>query len=108
MGSSPATGPTPNKGYEAAGLQRLGLVIKQLEALVPMLGSGSEPGAAVLKALNSLAKFVPSGSVTPGAERTNIDRMAMQNAQNNRAMQQMRQGGGQPGGAPQMQPPKAA
>lgn len=67
-----------------------------------MLGSGSEPGAAVLKALNSLAKFVPSGSVTPGAERTNIDRMAMQNAQNNQAMQQMRQGGGQ--GAPQGMP----
>lgn len=99
MGSSPATGPTPNKGFEAAGLQRLGLVIKQLEALVPMLGSGSEAGGAVLKALNSLAKFVPSGSVTPGAERTNIDRMAMQNAQNNQAMQQMRQGQPQPGAA---------
>jgi hypothetical protein len=101
MGSSPATGPTPNKGFEAAGLQRLGIVIKQLEQLVPMFGAGSEPGKAVLEALNKLAKHVPSGSVTPGAERTNIDRMAMQNAQNNSAMQRMRQqqAGGQ-GGAP--------
>ena len=100
MGSSPATGPTPNKGFEAAGLQRLGIVIKQMEQLVPMLGAGSEPGKDVLKALNMLAKHVPSGSVTPGAERTNIDRMAMQNAQNNSAMQKMRQqaaGGPQPG-----------
>ena len=99
MGSTPATGPTPNKGFEAAGLQRLGLVVKQLEQLVPMFGSGSEPGKAVLEALNKLAKHVPSGAATPGAERTNIDRMAMQNAQNNSAMQQMRQqqaGGAQP------------
>jgi len=102
MGSSPATGPTPNKGFEAAGLQRLGLVVKQLEQLVPMFGSGSEPGKAVLEALNKLAKHVPSGAVTPGAERTNIDRMSMQNAQNNQAMQQMRkqQAGGGQGAAP--------
>lgn len=104
MGSSPATGPTPNKGFEAAGLQRLGIVIKQLEQLVPLLGAGSEPGKAVLEALGKLAKHVPSGSVTPGAERANIDRMAMQNSQNNAAMQKMRAqmaGGGapQPGAA---------
>ncbi len=99
MGSSPATGPTPNKGFEAAGLQRLGLVIKQLEQLVPLLGVSSDPGKAVLDALKTLSKYVPSGAVTPGAERTNIDRMGMQNAQNNTAMQQMRkQGGGAPGG----------
>jgi hypothetical protein len=102
MGSSPATGPTPNKGFEAAGLQRLGLIIKQLEQLVPQFGSASEPGKDVLKALNMLAKHVPSGASTPGAERTNIDRMSMQNTQNNHAMQQMRQqqaagGGQQPG-----------
>jgi hypothetical protein len=102
MGSSPATGPTPNRGFEAAGLQRLGLVIKQLEQLVPLLGAGSEPGKAVLDALRSLSKHIPSGSVTPGAERANIDRMAMQNAQSNQLMQRMRQQqaqGGQPGAA---------
>src|SRR5215472_3796487 len=91
MGSTPATGPTPNKGFEAAGLQRLGLVIKQLTDLLPQVGVGSDVGKDVLKALNSLAKHVPSGSSTPGAERTNIDRMAMQNSQNNAMMQKMRQ-----------------
>ena len=103
MGASPATGPTPNKGFEAAGLQRLGIVIKQLEQLVPLLGAGSEPGKAVLEALTKLAKHVPSGAATPGAERANIDRMAMQNAQNNSAMQRMKQqqaGGGQGAGPP--------
>ena len=104
MGSSPATGPTPNKGFEAAGLQRLGVVIKQLEQLIPMLGSGTPPGADVLKALNLLSKHVPAGSVTPAAEKTSIDRMAMQNSQNNQQMQALRQGG-QQGGA---QMPKAA
>lgn len=102
MGASPATGPTPNKGFEAAGLQRLGVVIKQLEQLVPMLGAGSEPGKAVLDALRSLSKHVPTGSVTPASERSNIDRMAMQNSQQNAMMQRMRQQqaqGGQPGAA---------
>src|SRR5262249_23325901 len=104
MGSSPATGPTPNKGFEAAGLQRLGLVIKQLTDLLPQVGVGSDVGKDVLKALNSLAKHVPSGSSTPGAERTNIERMAMANSQNNSMMQQLRQnaakgGGGAPGAA---------
>ncbi len=103
MGASPATGPTPNKGFEAAGLQRLGLAIKQLEQLIPMLGSGSPAGADVLKALNLLSKHVPAGSVTPAAEKTNIDRMAMANSQNNQQMQALRQG--QAGGAA---PPKAA
>ena len=91
MGASPATGPTPNKGFEAAGLQRLGLVIKQLEQLVPMLGAGSEPGKAVLEALGKLAKHVPSGSVTPGAERAGLEKAMMQNSQNNQAIQRMRQ-----------------
>jgi hypothetical protein len=106
MGSSPVTGPTPNKGFEAAGLQRLGLAIKQLEQLIPMLGSGSPAGADVLKALNMLSKHVPAGSVTPAAEKTNIDRMAMNNAQNNQQMQALRQGAA--GGAGPAAPPKAA
>lgn len=94
-------GPTPNKGMEAAGLQRLASVLKQLEELVPMFGSGTEPGQAVLKALNSLAKHVPPGSVTPASERSNIEQMAMRNTQANQSMQALRQGGGA-GGPPAM------
>ena len=112
FGSSPATGPTPNKGFEAAAAQRLGLVIKQLEELIPMAGATSEIGKACLDALNKLVKYVPPGSVNPAAAKNNIEQMAMKNAQNNQQMQAIKQqsaGGGQPGGQPGAQPqPQAA
>lgn len=104
FGTSPATGPTPNKGFEAAGLQQLGLVIRQLEKMIPMLGVASEPGKDVMKALNMLAKHVPPGAVTPAAEKNSIEKMSMQNTQQGQQMQQMRKAamGGQGGAAPGM------
>lgn len=112
MGSTPVVGATPNKGYEAAGLQKLGVIVKQLEPLLAMFGSSSEPGQAVLKAINSLSKYVPPGSVSPAQTKNVLDQAQMQNSQNNQQMmalrQRMQQGqGGQPGAAPQ-QPPRAA
>jgi hypothetical protein len=105
FGSTPATGSTPNKGYEAAGLQKLGVVVKQLESLLPEVGAGSDVGKAVLDALNKLVKFVPNGSVTPAAQKNSIEAQQRQMAQNNQQMQavqamrqKMAQGGGQPGG----------
>lgn len=89
FGASPATGPTPNKGFEAAAAQRLGLVIKQLEELVSMAGATSEIGQGVLKMLNIGVKLVPSGSVNPAAEKNNIEQMAMRNAQQNQQMKQL-------------------
>ena len=112
FGASPATGPTPNKGFEAAAAQRLGLVIKQLEELVSLAGATSEVGQAALKMLNIGVKLVPAGSVSPASAKNNIEQMAMKNAQQNQQMQalkQQQQGGqgGQPGAqAPQM--PRAA
>ena len=108
FGSTPATGSTPNKGYEAAGLQKLGVLVKQMETLLPEVGASSEVGQAVLKALNSLVKFVPAGSVTPAAQKNSIEAQQRNMAQNNQqmqAIQQMRQkmaqggGGQQPGAA---------
>jgi hypothetical protein len=106
MGVSPATGPTPNKGYEAAALQRIGLVIKQLTEILPLAGATSDLGKTILKSLDSLAKHVPSGSNTQASERNAIDQMAMKNAQSqqtNQALKQQSQPGGgqppQPGGA---------
>ena len=103
MGVSPATGPTPNKGYEAAALQRVGLVIKQLTEILPMAGATSDIGKTILDVLGKLAKHVPSGSNTQASERNAIDQMAMKNAQaaqTNKALQQPQGGGGQapPGG----------
>jgi hypothetical protein len=104
FGQTQATGATPNKGYEAAGLQKLGVVVKQLEALLPEVGAGSDIGKAVLESLNKLVKFVPAGSVTPAAQKNSIEAQQRQMAQGNQqmqAIQQMRakaaQGGGQPG-----------
>ena len=109
FGASPATGPTPNKGFEAAAAQRLGLVIKQLEELVSMAGATSEVGQAALKMLNIGVKLVPAGSVTPAAQKNQIESMAMKNAQQNQQMQALKQQrmGGEGGGAQQGQPPGA-
>jgi hypothetical protein len=105
FGQTPATGSTPNKGFEAAGLQKLGVVVKQLEGLVAELGSSSEPGQAVLKALSSLVKFVPAGSVTPAAQKNSIEAQMRQQAQGNQQMAALKQRAmqGQGGGQPQPQ-----
>ena len=71
------------------------MVIKQIEQLIPMLGSGSEVGKDVLKALNMLVKHVPAGGASPAAEKNNIEQMAMRNAQQSQQAGQMRQPGGQ-------------
>ncbi|HSV26170.1 MAG TPA: hypothetical protein VLJ17_24490 [Xanthobacteraceae bacterium] len=106
MGSSPVTQGTPNRGYEAAGLQRLGLVVKQLGELVPLLGPTSDAGVAVIDALRKLTKFVPSGSVTPAGERNQLQSQMEKNAQNNQQMQALRQSQQQQPGAGQ--PPARA
>ena len=107
LGVSSATGPTPNKGYEAAGRQKLSVVIRQLEQLVPLIGATSDIGKSVLKALNDLSKHIQPGEVTPAAERNSLESMAMQNQQNMGLMQQLKAAG--VGGAPTPgQPPAGA
>ena len=104
FGQTPATGATPNKGYEAAGLQELGVIVKQMEKILPQVGASSDVGKAVLDCLNKLVKFVPAGSVTPAAQKNSIEAQQRAMAQNNQqaqAVQAMRQKQGQPqGGQP--------
>ena len=110
FGSSPATGPTPNRGYEAAAAQKLGLVLKQLGEMIPLAGATSEMGMAIMDMIKKGSKFVPQGSVTPAAEKNQIDNMAMKNTQNNAQMQAImaqKQQGGAPG-APGPQPSQEA
>ena len=87
-------------------MQRVGMIIKQLTDLLPMAGATSEIGKSVLKCINDLAKHVPAGSVSPAAERNNIEQMAMRNAQQSQTMQSMKPQGGAGGG--QQQPGMAA
>lgn len=101
FGTTSAVGSTPNKGYEAAGLQKLGGVVKQLEVLLPEVGASSDIGKAVLDCLSKLTKFVPAGSQTPAAQKNNIEAQMRQQAQGNQqmqAIQQMRQQQAQPQG----------
>lgn len=82
-------------------MQRLGLVVQQLQEIVPQVGAGSDVGQAVLKALTSLSKFVPPGSVTPAGQKQQIEQMQMRQAQTNQQMQMLQQqraaqGQGQP------------
>ncbi len=87
-------------------MQKLGVVVKQLEGLIAELGATSEPGQAVLKALNSLVKFVPAGSVTPAAQKNSIEAQQRAHAQGNQQMQALKQRmmQGAPGGAGGQQP----
>lgn len=103
-GPNNATQPTVNNGEQAAAMAMLAPMVRQMEQILPRLGSGTEAGAALLKAISSLSKFAAPAESSPG--------IAMNAAQNiqNRMRQEMpmiaalrAQGGGAPGG---MQPPK--
>lgn len=83
IGSSPATQPLSNSGIQAAGLAKLSIAVKLLETIIPMLGSGSEIGKAVLDTVNKLSKLVAPGTVSPGVEQSalsDIQNKARQNA----------------------------
>jgi hypothetical protein len=109
FGAQGAPTPSPNRGYEAAGLQRLGNILVELNQIETLLGPGSEPGKAVAKAISQLSKYVPPGSVTPSSQNQMAQRMMQSSQQNNaqmQALQRMQQqgAGGAPGGAPGGQP----
>jgi hypothetical protein len=103
FGQSPVTGPTPNKGFEAAALKRVGLVVKQLTELLPLAGAGTDVGKDILQAINMLVKHVPSGSVSPADEKGETERRSMANTQNNQQMQALRQSQQPPAGGQQAQ-----
>ncbi len=96
-------GATPNKGFEAAGVQKLGVIVKELETLIPMVGATSEVGKAVLDALGKLAKHIPTGAVSPASQRNVMQDMMMKAQQNGQMQQQLDKQRAQPpggGGAP--------
>lgn len=97
FGSSPLTGPTQNKGYEAQGLQRLAFVVAQLGEIVPLVGAASDIGGDILDALRKLAKHVPSGSVSDTGKKNAMQELMMKQAQMGPQIQQMRQQAAQPG-----------
>lgn len=89
-------------------MQKLGVVLQGLQDLVPLVGASSDVGQAVLDALKKLAKFVPPGSVTPAAQRNQLEQTAMKQGQNNQQMQQLKAMQGAGGAGAQQKPPMAA
>lgn len=61
--------------------------------------------------IKKLAKFVPPGTMTPAANRNQLEATAMKQGQNNQQMQALKAmkagGGGQPGAGAQPQPAAA-
>lgn len=106
IGSSPATQPVANRGMQAAAIAKLSVVVKQLEMILPALGAGTEAGQAVLKSLNSLAKLIQPGSISPGVEQSAMQDLLLKARQNAPQIAAMR--GAQPPGAAGGAPPPGA
>ena len=109
FGSSPVTGPTQNRGFQAAGLQKLGVALKILEETIPLLGAVSDPGKDVLQAVQRLSKHIQPGQVSPAAEKQTLSALMTKAAQAGpqiAAMRAMGAGGG--AGAGGAAPPAAA
>jgi hypothetical protein len=107
MGVSSVTGPTPNKGLEAAVIQRLGGMINALTEMLPMVGATSEMGNMIMDTIKKFSKHVPPGASSPASERNNLQQQMMKNQQNMQMQQQMKPGGqpsqgAQPPGGPPM------
>ena len=105
FGSSPVTMPTPNQGLKAAALAQLQWAVRIMEKALPMLGSTSEEGKSVMKALVSLQKLVPAGSTSPGVENSALQQMMLGARQEQPMLAMLKNaqagagGAGGPGGA---------
>lgn len=92
-------------------MAQISMAIKLLEKALPMLGAGSAEGKDVMRALTTLSKHLPPGSVTPGIEQTQMQNFMSQQrqAQPQQAMMQaLAAKGGAPGGSPGGAPPASA
>ncbi len=110
FGNSGATQPTPNNGMEAAALQRVGIIIKQVQDAMGLVGAGSETGKELLKALNILVKLSPAGNVSNASERNMLEQSLMRNTQNGQQQAMLKQSQAQkpPAGQPPVQAPPQA
>ena len=110
FGSTPVTSPSANRGHEAAGMQKLGVVLQLLQEVQHLFGPGSEQWKMVHDMVGKLAKLIPAGAVGPAGQRNQLEQMAQKQGQQNQQMQMLRaqqakaaQGGGAgaAGGMPQ-------
>jgi hypothetical protein len=110
FGGSPAVTPTPNKGFEMAGKQKVAMAVKVLQDALPMYGASSEDGQIVLECLRKLGKLAMPGDVSPAGMQNGLMQQMLKAAQAGQQQKQMAAPpqGGAPGGAPPQAPPAAA
>jgi hypothetical protein len=113
IGSSPATGPTPNAGNLVKGNQVIGAALKLMAMGIALVGPQSEIGQATLKAMQDIGKKLPPGATTEAGEKNAMSEAQLNQQRMGPAMAMLKQqaggGGGAPPGAPgQAQPPMAA
>jgi hypothetical protein len=104
-GASPAATPVPNRGAQAGGLPKIQIAIKIVEAARIGMPAGTDAWRDFGKAMELMAKHVPQGEVSRGVEKTELERLQMQQRQSAANTAMMR---GMPGGQPPQQPMPAA
>jgi hypothetical protein len=102
VGSTPATTPTQNKGFDAAAIQTAGAALRLLEMAAQKAGAQSELGIMLYKFIPKLAEMIPPGAVSPAGQKNELENQQLRNAQQGQQVQQLRQsmaaGGGAGGG----------
>jgi hypothetical protein len=73
--------PTPDRGKQAMALAQVSWAVRLLEQAVQPLGMTTEVGQAITKAISSLAKHVPPGALSPGAEQSVLKQQMLQSRQ---------------------------
>lgn len=101
-GPSPAMSDTGQQGMEMEARVAIGFLANRMVEMAGRLGLHSDLGKALHKAAGILSKAVPAGSVPPGAEQAQLQRILQQSRQNAANVASMRQQGvpAAGGGAP--------
>lgn len=107
FGNSSATQPTVNAGYEAAAMQKVGVLVKQVQDIMNLVGAGSEMGKKLLKVLNTLVAIAPAGNVSNASERNMLEQSLMKNTQNGQTIAALKQGQAAGGQKPPVAAPPA-
>jgi hypothetical protein len=100
FGNSGATQPTPNAGMEAAALQRVGVLVKQVQDIMQLVGAGSEPARTCSRFSTFWSRWLPAGNVSNASERNMLEQSLMRNTQNGAMQQQLKQQSQKPPGSP--------
>jgi hypothetical protein len=105
MGSSPASSLSGNPGLAANASSQVHEAVKLLQIALPNLPIGTPPHAAVVKAVDALAKAFPAAEQQPGVQATALRDLQHNSQQQAPLMALMRQmGGGQGDGGAGMPP----